>query len=352
LIEMKDRSEAISRFRFRRSEAERAATRVAVTTGSAMTAAYFAMNAAATVMAALGLLENSATVIIGAMLIAMLFGPIVGIALGLAEGDLPLLGRSFLSEFAGAAWVLAIGFIVGSASRNLSIGSEILSRTAPNLLDLLVGLVGGLAGGFTYVASGLTGVVVGVAISTALVPPLTTCGILLAHHLPGLAGGAFLLFLANFTAIAIGAMLVFWLVGHRPQLAGQTRGILVPRVISLVILAALGWHFTNTFRRTVAQSALENGIRKTVSIGVAKIPGARLVNVTLEQNQDTTTAWIVVRTPQPVSPAQVARLSDVVDRDAKSPIRLRVRSVITAETTRDGYVYPTQALPDEAPSEP
>jgi uncharacterized hydrophobic protein (TIGR00271 family) len=309
------------------------------------------MNAVATIMAGLGLLENSTAVIIGAMLIAMLFGPIVGIALGLAEGDLSLVSRSFLSEIAGAAWVLAIGFMVGLASRNLSMGAEILSRTSPNLLDLLVGLAGGIAGGFTYVSPGLSGVVVGVAISTALVPPLTTCGILLAHRLPGLAAGAFLLFLANFTAIAIGAMLVFWLAGHRPRMAGQSHRILVPRLISLLILVVLGGYFTNTFRRTAAQSGLEYGIRKTVSTEVARIPGARLVNVTIEPSQGRTTAWVVVRTPQPVSPEQVARLNDVVDRAAKSAILLRVRSVITTETTRDGYVYQAQPMPGEV-SEP
>jgi uncharacterized hydrophobic protein (TIGR00271 family) len=344
-------SGSIFRFSLQRNEAQRSATRESVTTGSALTGAYLAMNAVATIMAGLGLLENSTAVIIGAMLIAMLFGPIVGIALGLAEGDLSLVSRSFLSEIAGAAWVLAIGFMVGLASRNLSMGAEILSRTSPNLLDLLVGLAGGIAGGFTYVSPGLSGVVVGVAISTALVPPLTTCGILLAHRLPGLAAGAFLLFLANFTAIAIGAMLIFWLAGHRPRMAGQSHRILVPRLISLLILVVLGGYFTNTFRRTAAQSALEYGIRKTVSTEVARIPGARLVNVTIEPSQGRTTAWVVVRTPQPVSPEQVARLNDVVDRAAKSAILLRVRSVITTETTRDGYVYQAQPMPGEV-SEP
>jgi uncharacterized membrane protein len=88
-------------------------------------------------------------VIIGAMLIAMLYGPIVGIALGLAEASLSLLGRSLLSEIAGAAWVWVIGYAIGAASRDIPIGSEILSRTSPNILDLLIALVGGLAGGLT-----------------------------------------------------------------------------------------------------------------------------------------------------------------------------------------------------------
>src|SRR4029077_19988479 len=119
-------------------------------------------------------------------------------------------------------------------------------------------------------------------------------------------------FLANFTAIAIGAMLVFWLFGHRPRAASQTERVLVPRLISLVLLAALGVNFTANFRRTVAQSLLENGIRKTVSLGVEEIPGARVVTVTMAPGQGAPIAWAVVRTPQPISPEQVARLNDLV----------------------------------------
>jgi uncharacterized hydrophobic protein (TIGR00271 family) len=337
---------------FRRSEAQQTATREAVVSQSTLTGSYLAMNAAATLIAGFGLLQNSEAVIIGAMLIAMLFGPIVGIALGLAEGNLSLLSRSLLSEIAGALWVLAIGFAVGLTSRSLSIGSEILSRTSPNILDLLIALVGGMAGGFTYVSAGLAGVIVGVAVATALVPPLTSCGILLAHHLPGLAAGAFMLFLANFTAIAIGAMLVFWLSGHRPRVAGRSGRVLVPRLISFVLLAFLGVHFTMTFHRTVAQSLLENGIRRTVSQGLAEVPGARVVGVTLARDRGTAVAWVVVRAPEPVPPDQVARLNDLVDWATGSAVELHVRSVITAETTREGFVYKPEVFPTENPSEP
>src|SRR5215468_4640496 len=292
----------VSGFDFRRNEAQRSATHELVASGSALTGSYLAMNAAATLLAGFGLLQNSPAVIIGAMLIAMLFGPLVGIALGLAEANLSLLGRSLLGEIVGAAWVLAIGYLVGMASLKLSLGSEILSRTSPNILDLLIGLVGGIAGGFTYMSTGLSGVIVGVAIATALVPPLTSCGILLAHHLPGLAAGAFLLFLANFTAIAIGAMIVFYLAGHRPQAADQAHKVLIPRLISLALLAVLAVHFTVMFRRAIAQSLLENGIRKTLSREVANIPLAHLVTVTFSASEGGTVAWVVVRTPHPVPP--------------------------------------------------
>jgi len=347
-----EKSSLISGLGFRRDEAQRSATRELVASGSALTGPYLAMNAAATLLAGFGLLQNSPAVIIGAMLIAMLYGPMVGIALGLAEANLPLLGGSFLTEIAGAVWVLAISYVIGMASRDVSIGSEILARTAPNVLDLLIGLVGGIAGGFTYISTGLPGVIVGVAIATALVPPLTSCGILLAHHLAGLAAGAFLLFLANFTAIVIGAMVIFWLFGHRSYVAPYAQTVLAPRLVALVLLAVLGVHFTVTFRRSVAQSLLESAIRRTLSDEMGKVPGARVIAVTLEPHQGATVAWVVVRTPQAVSPERVAHLNDLVNRVVGTAVELHVRSVLAAEATREGYVYEPQSWSTKETSVP
>ena len=320
-----------------------------IASGAALSAAYLAMNVAAALIAGFGLIENSPAVIIGAMLIAMLYGPIVGIGLGLAEADLQLLGRSLLAEIVGAVCVLAAGFLIGIASRDLAIGSEILARTSPSMVDLLVALVGGLAGGFTFVSTGLSGVVVGVAIATSLVPPLTTCGILLARQSPSLAAGAFLLFLANFAAIALGAMLTFLLAGHRPAAADKAKKVLVPRLVCLALGLLLAFHLNGTLRRTSAQSILKSNVRKALAQEIEKIPGARLVDVTLAQSNGKLSLWAVARTPQPISPEQVAHLNDLANDVTGRDVALTVRSVITAETTRFGNVYKPELPPDESP---
>jgi uncharacterized hydrophobic protein (TIGR00271 family) len=347
---MNAQSDLSSRISPRVPEAKRAAIRESVASGAALNGSYLAMNLAAALIAGFGLIENSPAVIIGAMLIAMLYGPIVGIALGLAEANLHLLRRALLAEVLGALLVLAAGLLIGISTRDLTIGSEILGRTSPNLVDLLVALVGGLAGGFTFVSTGLSGVVIGVAIATALVPPLTTCGILLARHLPTAAAGAFLLFLANFTAIALGAMIVFLLAGHRPAAADKAKKVLAPRLVCLALVLLLAFHLNGTLRRTSAQSIMESNIRKALAQEVAKIPGARLVDVTLVQRDGKTTAWAVARTPEPISPEQVARLNDLASNVAGRDISLTVRSVITAETTRYGNVYDPEVHPGEDPN--
>jgi uncharacterized hydrophobic protein (TIGR00271 family) len=288
------------------------------------------MNLAAAFIAGFGLMENSPAVIIGAMLIAMLFGPIVGISMALAEADLRLLGRAFFVEVVGAVCVLAVGLLIGFSTRHLVIGSEILNRTAPGLLDLLIALVGGLAGGFTFLSPSLSSVIVGVAIATALVPPLTTCGILLARGLPEAAAGAFLLFLANFSAIAFGAMIVFLLSGYRPAVTEKVHKVLVPRLISVVLLLVLAVHLFGTLLRTSSQLVLQNNVQRALAHEVAVVPGARLAEVKLVLRRGKTAAWAVIRTPQPFTPEQVAHLNDVVNTVAGKSIGLTVRSVITA----------------------
>jgi uncharacterized hydrophobic protein (TIGR00271 family) len=347
---MDAQTDFISRISPQLTDAKRAAIRESVASNAALNGSYLAMNLAAALIAGFGLMENSPAVIIGAMLIAMLYGPIVGIALGLAEANLHLLRRAFLAEICGAVLVLAAGLLIGGSTRDLTIGSEILGRTSPSLVDLLIALVGGMAGGFTFVSTGLSGVVVGVAIATALVPPLTTCGILLARHLPAPAAGAFLLFLANFTAIALGAMIVFLLAGHRPAAADKAKKVLAPRLVCLALVLLLAFHLNGTLRRTSAQSIMQSNIRKALALEVAKIPGARLVEVALVQRDGKITAWAVARTPEPISPEQVARLNDLASNVARRDISLIMRSVITAETTRYGNVYEIEAHPGEDPN--
>ena len=340
----------ISKIDLQLSRDNRSAIREAIGSGATLSASYVAMNVAAALIAGLGLMENSPATIIGAMLIAMLYGPIVGIGLGLAQADLRLLGRSLFAEIVGAAFVLASGFLIGMASRDLVIGNEILGRTSPSMVDLLVGFVGGLAGGFTFVSTGLSGVVVGVAIATSLVPPLTTCGILLARHSPFLAKGAFLLFLANFAAIALGAMITFLLAGYRPAAADKAQKVLLPRLVCLALGLLLAFHLNGTLRRASAQSILQSNMRKTLAKRIAKIPGSRLVDISLSQRNGRISVWAVVRTPQPISPEQVAGLNELADGVTGRDVALTVRSVITAETTRFGNVYEPELSPDEAPN--
>jgi len=85
----------------------------------------------------------------------------------------------------------------------------------------------------------------------------------------------------------------------------------------------------------------------------SSIPGARFATVALDQRKGETIGWVVVRTPKPLSPEQVASLNDIINRTTGSSVILYVGSVITAETSREGYIYEPKLLPpDEQPRIP
>ena len=177
--------------------------------------AHLLMNALAATIASYGLFANSPAVVIGAMIVAMLLGPIVGVSLALVDSDAKILLKSLLSLLSGVVAVLATAFIIGTVHKDIPITSEIMARTAPNFLDLMIALAGGVAGAYATVSFRLSLALVGVAIATALVPPLSSASILLARGEVTLALGALELAIVNLVAIQFSASVVLWLTGFR-----------------------------------------------------------------------------------------------------------------------------------------
>jgi uncharacterized hydrophobic protein (TIGR00271 family) len=316
-----------------------------------VTPGYLFMNAVATLIAGFGLYQNSPAVIIGAMLIAMLMGPIQGIALSLAEADAIGFWHAFRSELLGVVWVLAFASVVGFLLRDLPIGSEILGRTKPTILDLCVALAGGAAAGYAAVSKRVSGAVVGVAISTALVPPLTACALLMVRGLTGPAFGAFLNFFTNFVTIALSSMVVFFIAGFRPAPFSRERrrGAVLIGSAHIAIVGLLMWYLYGTFRETFGVDMLRVSLRQTLYQELEQHPGARLVSVTLGAKDNRPIAWVVVRTPQALTPEQTGRIEQALIRTAGRDLDLHVRSVITVEATSEGYAYP--ALPNDIDGE-
>ncbi|WP_156840097.1 DUF389 domain-containing protein [Novosphingobium aquimarinum] len=177
-----------------------------------LTRGYILMSALSAGIAALGLLQSSTAVVIGAMLISPLMSPIAALGFGFASID----GR----RIKDAARVVAIGAGIGiltgilitwlSPIRNAT--PEILARTQPTLLDLAIALFSGIAGGYATVI-GKGGTAIGVAIATALMPPLAVLGYGIGVLQVRFALGALLLFLTNLAAITLAFAVVARIAG-------------------------------------------------------------------------------------------------------------------------------------------
>lgn len=154
-------------------------------------------------IASLGLNINSTAVIIGAMLISPLMGPIMGMGLGLGINDLVLVKRSVRNYSFAVVVSLITSFIYFSVSPLNDAYSELLSRTFPTIYDVLIAIFGGFAGILATSSRQKGNVVPGVAIATALMPPLCTAGYGLAHLNPSFFFGAIYLFTINTVFIAL-----------------------------------------------------------------------------------------------------------------------------------------------------
>lgn len=176
--------------------------------------AFFFMTALSVCMATVGLLINNAAVVIGSMLIAPILSPILGIAMGVVMSDRQLIGRSLLTVAKGGALSAGIAFIVTLffPDRQQVLGPEILGRTEPSLAYLVIAVAAGLAVAFARMKPDLNETLPGVAISVALIPPLSVVGIGLALFNWSVASGAFLLFLVNIFGIVFAGLLMFSLM--------------------------------------------------------------------------------------------------------------------------------------------
>lgn len=171
----------------------------------------------AILIACVGLNTNSPAVIIGAMLVSPLMGPIVGIGYGIGIFDFPLIRRSLVNIGIAAAISLCTSTIYFALTPLHEAQSELLARTMPTLWDVLIALAGGLAGIIGLTRREKSNVIPGVAIATALMPPLCTAGYGLANGDWRMFGGAFYLFSINCVFIAASSVIVveYLRVQHR-----------------------------------------------------------------------------------------------------------------------------------------
>ncbi|MEG3615827.1 DUF389 domain-containing protein [Isoptericola haloaureus] len=178
--------------------------------------AWWTMLVLSVCIATLAVLQDSTAVVIGAMLVAPLMTPILGLAAALVSGWAFRAVRSFALILAGTAVAVLIAFVIASwvpIVVPFDSNSQITSRVDPTLLDMLVALAAGAAGAFATVDRRVAASLGGVAIAVALVPPLSVVGVALSDGRLRDALGALLLFSTNFVSIVLAAAVVFVLTG-------------------------------------------------------------------------------------------------------------------------------------------
>ena len=242
-------------------------------------------------IAILGLLQSSPAVVIGAMLISPLMGPIIGLGFALAVFDWREVRRALLSLAMGSLVAVAMTALIVMASPLQSVTAEILARTRPNLFDLLVAVFSALAGTYATIR-GRGETVVGVAIATALMPPLAVVGYGLATFNLAIFGGALALFLTNFIAIALSAALMARLYGFAQELSPQQSRRQTMLIVAVFGLMAAPLAFS--LRQIASEALATRALRSAV---VAEFgPGTRISQLETNYAASPETASVVVVT--------------------------------------------------------
>jgi len=292
-----------------------------------LTGRYVFMVVMACAIAILGLLLSSPAVVIGAMLISPLMGPIMLLGFSLCILDYEAMRKALVGVGAGVMGALAISIVIVMFSPLREATPEILARTRPNLFDLLVAIFSGLAGGYSVIhRRGAT--IVGVAIATALMPPLAVVGFGIATGSGVIAGGAFFLFMTNLLAIALSVTGLAWLHGFATQ--HSKKAVRWQTILVVIVFGGLSLPLGFALRDIAYEAQVQNVVRKDALLPFAgqeaEISG---LTVTFPRDEPIHIDQTVL-TRGHVAGAEVV-LKKHYEDVLKSEVRLNLNQVLVAE---------------------
>lgn len=269
--------------------------------------------------------------VIGAMLVAPLLTPIVALALGSVRGTLPLLTTSALALAEGIVIAVILSFVLGWLAHALpfdalmTVPHEVQVRTRPNPFDLAIALAGGAVGAYAIARMPGSDALPGVAIATALMPPLCTIGIGLALNDRGVWGGAALLFVTNLSAIVFAAIVVFIVLGFRP--AAWHAGIL-PTALATALLLVVAVTLVGLTLRAIEESRGSQAVRSAVTNAIhAQRPESEVVSLDESVKDGALELRVTVRVAGDVSLAEVESIQAIVAQRLQRRVALVFVSV-------------------------
>ncbi|MGB3510068.1 MAG: TIGR00341 family protein [Microcoleaceae cyanobacterium] len=286
---------------------------------------FYFLLALSSVISTLGLLANSTATIIGAMIIAPMMGPIIGVAYAMVVNNRRLLRRSSLTLLTGIIMVIFVSMLIAIFIGLKTLRPEITARAYPSLIDLGVALAAGAAGAYGKCRRKVADALPGVAISVALVPPLSVVGIGLAIPDYQVSRGAFLLFTTNLAGIIFSGGLVLLFLRYG-SVRKAKNGLLIG-ILTLIILGIpLGYQLENLLLKENSRREVESLIRnETVtfkgkdisSIQVKTLEDKLFVEVNLEVGTNL----------DDISAKQVSLVRDFLESKLSKQINLKVRLI-------------------------
>ena len=276
-----------------------------------------------TIIATLGLLSNSAAVIIGAMIVAPLMGPIVGMAYSTAMGNRRLLRRSSFTVLKGILLTIVVSWIVTSLIGLETVDTEIMSRVKPTLIDFGIAMAAGAAGAFANTRRSISTAMPGVAIAVALVPPLSVVGIGLAQGESSIAFGALLLFLTNLICIVFFGSLVFLFQSYG-NIDRAKKGL----AMSTVAMFLLGVPLTFSMRELIIKKNVRHQIENFILDESETFTDTDVNTITVRPQKGYLKVYIEVAAPiNSISQAEIEQVKNALSQLIGKEIYLDVEVI-------------------------
>lgn len=307
---------------------------------------FIVLSVGASLIATLGLLANSAAVVIGAMVVAPWIMPLRAAAFAILLGEVQLLGRSLRTLMVGVVSTTLLSLVLGYLADLPRFGTEVLTRTTPNLLDLGIALVAGGLATYAKLRSDAVSSLAGTAIAVALVPPVCVMGLLLSQQQWNEAVGAGLLFATNLLGILTGGLvLMAWKDPEFRQVFRRSHLSAASFTLTGLLLVPLGSSFLNLLDRAqkdstrdMVQETIEGFLtRETLTFGDRETVDVERVDIAWNQNPPV--IRVIVRVSDPALPSfkQVSAVQEEINR------RQAIRFRLVVQRTAVDVVGPEEA---------
>lgn len=316
-----------------------------------LSGSYLSSIMLANLIALFGLLTNSVAVVIGAMLISPLMGPIFSLGLAFSLGDLALSRRAVRNIGISVGITVLVAALFTLLSPLKGVTHEILSRTRPNIYDLLIATFAGSAGALALCTrKNYLFTTTGVAVATAVIPPLSVVGYGVGTWQPGMAMGGFLLFFTNLVAIVISSNFVFYLLRFRGSLAEEPhytarRRFQILGTVLVIISIPLVHTLVTDIRKVKLTGRVESILKKNLN----RQQHSRITSVSIDGENGNTLVTASINTVKYVDSTRLKEVETELTEQLGRPVTLDLEQVIV----RSGAVAPSAPLraiiPEVAP---
>lgn len=290
---------------------------------------FYVMTAISAIIVALGLVMNNTTVIIGGMIIAPIFWPIIGIALSITRGSVYSFKKSvtLLFKSLAVAVILVLIFILIYPLKDEP-GVEVLSRSTPQLFDLVIALFSGIAGAFAIIWPGVSSSLAGILIATTLMPAIGVMGYGIATGDLKITYGALLLFLTNLIAIIFSALVVLFFFGFRSIKTPKAKEFLSKELTwTIILLLLITIPLSYSLYSTVIINKYEKSIKKILISDIPDLKESEINSIIIDENKNYLDVKVTLATKYNLTSYEADQIVDNINSKIDKSVKLKIISI-------------------------